>query len=140
MTKHGKTVVFDDIGCKILNSNNSVVATASLVDSVYKLDQPNINSFVAKPYKVSQTLWHRRMGHVGVENLKKLKSGIVNGVDFALKDFDNPCIICLKGKQSRSAFKNIGTRATEILEFVHSDLCGPMNTVSNGVAQYFLVF
>jgi hypothetical protein len=31
-------------------------------------------------------------------------------------------------------------RAKEILELIHSDICGPMQTLSIGGAKYFLTF
>ena len=33
-----------------------------------------------------------------------------------------------------------GTRATQVLELVHSDVCGPMKTLSFGGARYFVTF
>lgn len=36
--------------------------------------------------------------------------------------------------------KNSDFRATRILELVHSDVCGPIETVSKGGARYFVTF
>lgn len=33
-----------------------------------------------------------------------------------------------------------GNRAQELLEIVHSDVCGPINTASNGGAKYIHTF
>lgn len=49
------------------------------------------------------------------------------------------CEGCVKGKQVRKPFiMDKETHATSILEFIHSDLCGPMKTMSTGGAMYFL--
>lgn len=100
---------------------------------MYKLDCDASlqQSFVLSEHSalLSQDLWHRRMGHAGVNNMKKLKD-VVSGVNFAV----------MNGKQTRGPFNSIGTRATEILELIHSDLCGPIQTVSNGGAKYLLTF
>lgn len=82
-------------------------------------------------------LWHRRMGHVGLNSLNQLRN--VAMCRFCCKKMCT-CIVCLKGKQSRGAFKNVGSRASQILELVHSDVCGPMKSESNGGAKYFLIF
>lgn len=37
-------------------------------------------------------------------------------------------------------FSRLGTRATETLRIVHSDICGPMECKSIGGAKYFLLF
>lgn len=44
----------------------------------------------------------------------------------------------MKGKHYRQPFKNKGTRATEILGLILSDLCGPMEEKSFSGAKYFL--
>ena len=51
------------------------------------------------------------------------------------------CEGCIYGKQSRKPFP-IGKawRASNCLELIHADLCGPMNTKSFGGSQYFLLF
>lgn len=49
------------------------------------------------------------------------------------------CEICCEGKQSRLPFST-GTQATEILQVVTSDICGPMEQLSIGGARYFLLF
>ena len=51
------------------------------------------------------------------------------------------CEHCLAGKQNRVSFKsNPPSRKTELLELVHSDLCGPMKTRTLGGALYFVTF
>jgi len=48
------------------------------------------------------------------------------------------CEICIK--QLRLLFKHIGNRAKEVLELIHSDLCGPLQVKFVGGAKYFLTF
>ena len=50
------------------------------------------------------------------------------------------CSSCLKGKKHREAFPSQASRrATQVLELVHMDLCGPMQTVSLGGSLYFML-
>jgi Reverse transcriptase (RNA-dependent DNA polymerase)/Integrase core domain len=48
---------------------------------------------------------------------------------------------CVYGKHSRASFpKGQSKRASQVLELIHADLCGPMQTVSIGGSKYFLLF
>lgn len=64
---------------------------------------------------------------------------LVNGVSLsqANKFF---CESCQFGKQHRLPFKpKKRTRKTEVGEFIHADLCGPMSEASIGGSKYFLL-
>ena len=51
------------------------------------------------------------------------------------------CVHCLAGKQKRVSFHNHPpSRKSELLELVHSDLCGPFKVKSKGGALYFVTF
>ena len=41
---------------------------------------------------------------------------------------------------SKSLFNKKGGRATETLELIHSDVCGPMSTHAKGGYLYFITF
>jgi hypothetical protein len=76
---------------------------------------------------------------LGENNLFLLKS-IVKGLDFEESGKLEPCVACFKGKQTRLFFKSTGnSRAREMLELVHSGVCGPMKE-SIGGATYFGTF
>lgn len=68
--------------------------------------------------------------------------GITNGIDFRSQDDDlKNCEACIQGKQAALAFpKGIARRAKQLLELVHSDVCGPMSVDSCGGARYFVTF
>ena len=48
------------------------------------------------------------------------------------------CESCLSGKMTKSPFSGKGERASELLELIHSDVCGPMNTHARGSFSYFI--
>ena len=51
------------------------------------------------------------------------------------------CEACVKGKHHRVPFsKRSKWRATERLQLIHSDLCGPINSPSNSQIRYFISF
>lgn len=56
------------------------------------------------------------------------------------KEVDTVCIPCCEAKQTRLPFPHSGSRANVLLEIVHTDLCGPMETPSAGGGIYFITF
>ena len=50
------------------------------------------------------------------------------------------CETCIGGKHHHSPFASSITKMKEALELVHSDMCGKMQEISLGRAEYFLTF
>lgn len=139
----GNTVEFELNCCKIFNSRHELIATADLKDGVYKLNILRSGKCLLAPSNtVSGEIWHRRFGHINSDYLNKMKKGAVSGlnypgtVDVSLQN----CEVCCEGKQHRLPFKHRGTNARELLEIVHTDVCGPMENRSLGGAKYFVTF
>ena len=88
----------------------------------------------------SLTLWHLRLGHLNNQDVKKLSNeNMVKGLKVNSKDAPADCEGCLLGKQTRLPFpkKSSGKKA-QILDLVHSDVCGPMSVPSVGGSLYFV--
>jgi hypothetical protein len=85
-------------------------------------------------------LWHQRPDHLNMTSLKKLNA-MVDGMNLKEVPLHHICETCIKGKHQRTLFPKVGaTRASQLLEIVHTDVCEPMKTTSHGVARYFLTF
>src|SRR3990170_3830665 len=83
-------------------------------------------------------LWHSRLGHIGVKRMKKLHSdGLLESLDY--ESFD-ACEPCLMGKMTKTPFSGTMERATDFLEIIHTDVCGPMSVEAHGGYRYFLIF
>ncbi|KAK1666207.1 hypothetical protein QYE76_054366, partial [Lolium multiflorum] len=50
------------------------------------------------------------------------------------------CEACLMGKMTKTPFSGIMERATDLLEIIHTDVCGPMSVASRGGYCYVLTF
>ncbi|KAG7538693.1 Zinc finger CCHC-type superfamily [Arabidopsis suecica] len=84
--------------------------------------------------------WHARLGHVNLETIKNMmQKELVQGIPQV--SFEKEiCGSCLLGKQTRQAFpKATLFRATEILELVHGDLCGPITPSTTAGNRYIFV-
>ena len=85
------------------------------------------------------SLWHRRLSHISEKGLNCLaKKDMLPG----LKNADlEKCSHCMVGKQTRVSFKkHPPSRKSELLELVHSDVCGPLKVKSFSGALYFVTF
>jgi transposase InsO family protein len=85
-------------------------------------------------------LWHARFGHQSFEALQKLsKRDMVRGMP-TISHVEQMCEACLVGKHRRAPFPSVAKfRATEPLELVHADLCGPISPTTEGGNRYFLL-
>ena len=110
-----------------------------LVDNLYILEPIShlqINSHESnhkrkEPSSVNQTqLWHLRLGHINLDRIRRLVTcGYLNPFDVnALLVYES----CLEGKMTMRPFNAKGHRVKELLDLVHTDLCGPISTSARG--------
>ncbi|KAK9168418.1 hypothetical protein Syun_000558 [Stephania yunnanensis] len=84
----------------------------------------------------SSMLWHRRLGHISKDRIKRLvNDGVLSAIDFA--DFEI-CVNCIKGKQTKVS-KRGAHRSSTLLEIIHTDICCPDMDLKNG-PKYFISF
>ena len=85
-------------------------------------------------------LWHQRLQYNGEKDLRILHGkGMVEGMTNNSLDFDfyeN----CLYVKQNRLSLPFSGKRVKQILEFVQSDVFGPVKVPSLGKSMYYVSF
>src|SRR4051812_20613474 len=85
---------------------------------------------------IAAYLWYCRLGHVGVKRMKKLHSdGLLESLDY--ESFET-CERCLMGKMTKTPFSGSMERATDLLEIIHTDVCGPMSVSTRDGYRYFV--
>ena len=137
----GKTTKFNKSGCQILNKEKKIVASATRVGNLYYLKYHRKEQNLNVAEKSTEMLWHRRYGHLGEQNLKSLaNSELVKDFDYNASKNIGFCESCIGGKQHRAPFDSSERHTVELLELVHSDVCGKISEPSIGGAQYFLTF
>lgn len=136
--KKGCNVQCNKEGSKIFNKNNQLIASAKLINNMYRLNTHCVPAYISSVKDNDFYLWHQRMAHLNFEDLNKLSEA--TGVEKLKNDGKVICITCQEGKQTRNYFSSEGSRAKEKLELVHSDVCGPMEVPSLGGACYFVTF
>lgn len=104
---------------------------------LYKLASPSNQALVHTEISPCE-LWHRRLGHLHFKILPTLNS-IVNGIPNLKEKHEGICKGCALGKIANKTFGHSTSRAQEILDLIHSDVCGP-TTKSLGEHLYYVTF
>jgi len=88
---------------------------------------------------VTTHLWHEHLGYLNIVDVVRL-SKLIDGI-IIVETCDTAiiCKPCLDGKQYQTFNRTPSTRATECLELIHSDLCGPF-TPSLSRSCYFIIY
>ena len=144
----GYSILFTS-GQLSLMLNSVTVGSGILCDGLYKISlnhefaqvlitlHSNVGSKRGLINENSSILWHRRLGHISRERIEKLvKEGILQNLDFT--DF-HVCVDCIKGKQTKHTKKGV-IRSNELLEIIHTDICGPLSVPCFIGEKYFITF
>ncbi|KAL0546255.1 hypothetical protein IC582_016161 [Cucumis melo] len=137
----GYKVSFNDIGCVVMNKENQIcMSDKRKADNYY-----NWNSNMSDTCQLIRSdqiwLWHRKLGHVSMRGLEKvIKNKAVVGIPNLDVNGNFFCGDCQIDKQTRSTHKSLKECYTNrVLELLHMDLMGPMQTESLGGKRYVLV-
>src|SRR5579859_679253 len=130
-------------GVRVFHGEELVATTIRAAGGLFRLRTPT-NSFayaaqVTNPPELPIDIWHRRMGHLGEDNVRKLAK-MVDGMGIKVRTTVGVCEACLEGKQHRQPSHQPATRAKEPLELIHSDLCGPIDPTTYSGMNYYVLF
>ena len=113
----GKVVQFGHTLCWIKNSGGQVVARGRLIGNMYHLDcnvsKPGNEGSVANGTGTKLDLWHQRMAHLNVDQMKTMASKeLITGTDMPETGKLSFCQACAEGKAHRALFKPVGPMKT----------------------------
>ena len=130
--------------CCSVYMNKTFCGHTSKANGLLNLDHSDthIHNIDAKRCKVNNDsatyLQHRRLGHIGVKRMKKLHAdGLLESLDY---ESLGACEPCLMGKMTKTPFSGTMERINDLLEIIHTDVCGPMSVDARGKYHYFLIF
>ncbi|KAK2442743.1 putative mitochondrial protein [Trifolium repens] len=140
----GFKVVLEDGTLKLFDSKqNLILKSNQSKNRTFKTQLKAIEHecLAASTENKDSELWHKRYGHLNFKSLSLLNSKeMVLGLPSVITPVET-CTTCLLGKQPRDSFKNhLPMRSNEVLNVVHSDICGPIDVLSTGGNKYFLTF
>lgn len=143
LVKAGYEVNFSAHLCEIKH-NGKQIAVADLLNDLYKLrESDKVNSAVKLHHKEHCIHhWHKIFGHRDPEAIKKMcADGLVDGLRINECDIRMSCDTCMKGKTTRLPFPSKSTSKTnKVVELIHTDVCGPMQTATSAGNRYFVTF
>jgi len=126
-----------------------ISGSGTLYDGLYKLNLDNlyVETLITLHHNVGTTrslvnecsayLWHKCLGHISKERMQRLlKNEILPNLDFTSM---NICVDCIEGKQTKHK-KKLCIRSTQLLEIVHTNICGPFDVNSFNKERYFITF
>ncbi|KAF1318445.1 Integrase catalytic core protein, partial [Globisporangium splendens] len=148
-TKDVGPITFDVDKCFVKLKGASWTIGKRIGKGLFKLSMtpiPVSNARALAASELSSTskayLWHLRLGHIGhggLETIVKKKLG--TGIDLTSVSKWELCDGCAIGKQTRASFHDsTKVRSNSLLDIVHSDVCGPMQTQTFSGKRYFATF
>ena len=126
--------------CYSIYMNKTFYGHTPNVNGLLNLDRgdTHIHNIEVKRYKVNNDsvtyLWHRRLGHIGIKRLKNLHAnGLLESLDYESLGASEPCLM---GKMTKIPYSGTMERATDLLEIIHTDVCGPVSVETRGRYHY----
>jgi hypothetical protein len=108
----------------------------SLSDNIV-MNVTNVSNKHKRFNETSSKLWHYSLCHISRGGMDRLiKDEIIEKLD--LSDLEQ-CIDCIKGKYAKTIKKG-ATRSTNVLEIIHTDICGPLFVTSVDSYDSFITF
>jgi hypothetical protein len=97
-----------------------------------------LTSFATLPLDMS--LWHRRLGHIGVNVQRIVTNDLVTGLHLNYSTPVDPiCEPCIHGKQHRDPFPQHHSLSTAPLQLIHSDVHEVKVPIASGL-KYWVTF
>lgn len=144
ITQHGGKVIFENEKVQVYKDQNKIMEGKRNEKGLYVVElTDNKEEKALLSVAENAVNWHKKLGHLGVGNLKKLQH-MSNGLNLKPEDFEylenTVCEICAKARQTRNPFIEKRQRATRPLEIIHTDICGPVEPITWDGMKYFISF
>jgi hypothetical protein len=136
----GSISSLEDKGYKITFSKGRVLAwhkeshiSSSKVigvreNNLYKLTIKPVQALLHDTISLSE-LWHRRLAHIHYRSLSALGKMVIGLPEIEIHH-KGVCKGCSLGKNVKGSFPSSENGSKEILDLIHSDICGPMTIAS----------
>lgn len=140
LTNRGLKVVFEGNMCEIMKDTNTV-GIGDKANGLYKLRLSENALMISCCYKNNCIhKWHKCFGHRDMNAIRKLQSdNLVTDLEIDSCDGTSACETCLEGKMTRLPYPKKSLSTTRnVLDLIHTDLCGPFQTPTPRGNRYVL--
>uniref|UniRef100_A0A0A9XG27 Retrovirus-related Pol polyprotein from transposon TNT 1-94 n=2 Tax=Lygus hesperus TaxID=30085 RepID=A0A0A9XG27_LYGHE len=126
IVKSGKKVVFANGEARIVINKNKFVS-CPLVGKLFVVNFELCDN-IEQCCVADKNLWHRRLGHINKEDLKKMNLPVSKDV----------CGPCMEGKSKRQPFPRLTEpKSTRVGEYLHTDVGGPVKVPTSDGHRYW---
>ncbi|KAG5341858.1 COPIA protein, partial [Acromyrmex heyeri] len=111
-------------------------------ERIMEFESFKLKKVVYIPELSKNLLWHRKLGHIGYDNIKdfiKINQGLVLS-SAELNPTQKVCKICMEAKHLRTKFNTAKIKAKRPLQIIYTDLCGLISPNSLDSKKYFIFF
>jgi hypothetical protein len=145
LQEKGLTIIIQHDKCKIYHPEKGLIIQTEMTSNrMFFLLAMSQRTKAVCFHTTSQDLshlWHCRFGHLSYKGLRTLQ---FKKMVYGLPQFyatSTVCTSCMVGKQHRNPFpKKSNWRASQKLQLIHADLCGPITPMSNSNKRYLICF
>lgn len=136
----GAEVIFSNRRGCVIQRDGAVAAVAKKVGGLYQLATKQRGMVASHHNKDCIHHWHRKLGHRDPDAIHRaVRDDLATGVSIQKCGVFQTCECCVEGKIARLPFSRKDHRqSAKVLDIIHTDICGPMNTMSPGGSRYFL--
>jgi transposase InsO family protein len=127
-----------NVTCRRVADGEIVLQGSAVSTNLYRTKliikySSNVNVFSAE---INDKLWHYRLCHINYQTLKKMSDRkLINKISNS--HFCDPCV---RGKLCKLPHRTQIDYAPHPLQLVHTDVAGPMQTISYDSKRYILTF
>jgi hypothetical protein len=137
----GNIIAF--VAGKVLSwHNDSSIVNARVIGNregnLYRLLEQNEEALVHNEVNPNE-IWHRRYPHINYQALPFLKK-MVEGIPKLQSTHEGIYKGCSLGKNIKKPFPSSKNKSKELLDMIHSYVCGPMPVKYLGGYSYYVIF
>ena len=146
LTDNKNTVISKGNIVKAIDEDNKLTAVAVKENGTYRMKsilkgKEHLANSAKRSGMSKKERCHRMLGHVNFKYLHILgKEQLVTGITNEFGKEFLKCRVCMDSKMHNLPFKNNRTQAREIMEIIHTDVCGPFKTTGFNEEKYFISF
>jgi transposase InsO family protein len=117
---------------------NEAIIIGNEENGLYKL-KGHSEAAMTHAIENSCELWHRRLAHINYKALPYICKEVTS-LPKLKGDHKGICNGCAQGKNIKNPFPKQDNKIEGVLEFIHSDVCGPMPSSSISGYVYYVSF
>lgn len=137
LTKKGCKVIFEEQQCHVYLNGQRLLSVKSVNDVYKAIPQHQAYKSAYNETKCVHE-WHRVLGHRNLADVRRMAQ-LADNVCISDCEHSDVCEFCLQSKSTRDPFPKKATKKTkDMLDLVHTDLCGPFQVATPRGNRYML--